>query len=79
MDKNNIENEAKHAAERAVAYDSQKLYKQAICYYDIAARLLSKLDHVSPLFNKAIEYRQRTTTLQKLGKNNNNNNDYGLT
>lgn len=67
MDKS-LENEAKHAAERGIVYDSEKQYKQAICYYNVAACLLSKLPENSPIASKADEYRERIAQLQQVGK-----------
>lgn len=64
----NLEN-AKKAARKAVEFDNGEQYKKALCYYDIAVRLLDKVSPTdSPVRSKGNEYRERILSLQARGK-----------
>ncbi|XP_023289870.1 calpain-7 isoform X2 [Orussus abietinus] len=58
--------DALNAARRAVQFDSNRQYKQALYYYEIAAKFLSKMPVESPFALKADEYKNRIEALQHL-------------
>ncbi|XP_063972972.1 calpain-7-like [Diachasmimorpha longicaudata] len=68
MEGGNLEN-AKKAARKAVDFDDSGQHKKALCYYDVAARLLEKISpRSSPagfsVRTKVEEYRERISFLQ---------------
>lgn len=66
MDHQNLE-DAKKAAKKAVQFDGERQYKQALCWYDIAARFLDKSSSNPALTSKSNEYKQRINQL-KIGE-----------
>ncbi|XP_011297210.1 calpain-7 [Fopius arisanus] len=67
MSDDNLES-AKKAARKAVEFDNLEQYKKALCYYDVAARLLDKISPTSSpgqsTRSKASEYRERISILE---------------
>jgi len=60
--------DARLAARRAVQFDSNGQYQQALYYYDIAIKLLTKLHSDGMYEDKLAEYCERISLLQRLGK-----------
>ena len=59
--------DAQNAAKKAVQFDSQNQYKQALYYYNVAVKYLVELQ--DPVYDQKIsEYQERITTIQKLGE-----------
>ncbi|KAK9306776.1 hypothetical protein QLX08_002670 [Tetragonisca angustula] len=57
--------DAQNAAKKAVQFDSQNQYKQALYYYNVAVKYLVELQ--DPVYDQKIsEYQERITTIQKL-------------
>lgn len=58
--------DAQNAARKAVQFDSNNQYKQALYYYNIAVKYLSQLQ--DPIYDQKLsEYRDRISTIQHLG------------
>jgi len=60
--------DARLAARRAVQFDSNGQYEQALYYYDIAIKLLTKLQSDGMYEDKLAEYRERISSIQHLSK-----------
>jgi len=60
--------DARLAARRAVQFDSNGQYEQALYYYDIAIKLLTKLQSDGMYEDKLTEYRERISSIQHLSK-----------
>jgi len=60
--------DARLAARRAVQFDSNGRYEQALYYYDIAIKLLIKLQSDGMYEDKLAEYRERISSIQHLSK-----------
>jgi len=60
--------EALLAARRAVQFDGNGQYKQALYYYDIATKLLARLPLDDAYQEKLSDYRERILAIQRLGK-----------
>lgn len=60
--------DARLAARRAVQFDSNGQYEQALYYYDIAIKLLTRLQSDGMYEDKLAEYRERISSIQRLGK-----------
>jgi len=60
--------DARLAARRAVQFDSNGRYEQALYYYDIAIKLLTKLQSDGMYEDKLAEYRERISSIQRLSK-----------
>lgn len=56
------------AASRAVQSDKNNQYKQALYYYDIAIKLLTKLELDDMYKEKLSDYRDRISSIQQLSK-----------
>lgn len=58
------------AARRAVEFDKNEQYRQAVYYYSVAVKLLvyNSLATVPALAEKCTEYKDRVAELQKLSK-----------
>lgn len=56
------------AAQRAVQFDKNKQYKQAVYYYEIVTHYLQKSPADSEYFKKAKEYEDRILELHKISK-----------
>lgn len=56
------------AASRAVQSDKNSQYKQALYYYDIAIKLLTKLELDDMYKEKLSDYRDRISSIQQLSK-----------
>lgn len=56
------------AASRAVQSDKNGQYKQALYYYDIAVKLLTKLELDDTYEEKLSDYRERMSSIQHLSK-----------
>lgn len=56
------------ASRRAVDFDKNEQYKQAIYYYEVAVKLLKNLSTVPALAEKYTEYQDRIGELQKISK-----------
>lgn len=60
--------DARLAARRAVQFDSNGRYEQALYYYDITIKLLTRLQLDDTYEDKLAEYRERISSIQRLGK-----------
>lgn len=60
------------AASRAVQSDRNGQHKQALYYYDIAIKLLTKLELDDMYKEKLSDYRERMSLIQHLSKFDNN-------
>lgn len=72
MGDDNLE-EAKKATHKAVTFDNEGEYRKALCYYDVAVRLLGKISttDLSAVYARKIqECKSRIVTLTKLGTYN---------
>ncbi|XP_015603072.1 calpain-7 isoform X2 [Cephus cinctus] len=58
--------DALNAARRAVQFDTDKQYKQALYYYGVARQFLSRVSPNSLLAQKAEEYQNRIAAIQQL-------------
>lgn len=59
--------DAQNAARKAVQFDSQNQYKQALYYYNVAVKYLVELQ--DPVYDQKIsEYQKRITIIQKLSE-----------
>jgi len=58
------------AASRAVQSDKNSQHKQALYYYDIAIKLLTKLELNDMYKEKLSDYRERMSSIQHLSKFN---------
>lgn len=58
------------AASRAVQSDRNGQHKQALYYYDIAVKLLTKLELNDMYKEKLSDYRERISSIQHLSKFN---------
>lgn len=58
--------DARLAARRAVQFDSNGQYEQALYYYDIATKLLTRLQLDGTYEDKLAEYRERILSIQRL-------------
>lgn len=56
------------AARRAVQFDSNGQYEQALYYYDVVIKLLTGLQSDGMYEDKLAEYRERISAIQRLGK-----------
>lgn len=56
------------AAHRAVQFDGNSQYKQALYYYNIAVKLLTRLQLDDTYKQKLSDYRERILSIQRLGK-----------
>lgn len=56
------------AARRAVQFDSNGQYEQALYYYDITIKLLTRLQSDGMYDNKLAEYCERISSIQRLSK-----------
>lgn len=62
--------DVKKAAIKAIQYDSEKQYQKALCWYEVAVRLLNKLNSHTAFSPKLIEYQERIKALKTIGKHN---------
>lgn len=56
------------AARRAVQFDGNNQYKQALYYYNIAVKLLTRLELDESHEQKLSDYRKRILLIQRLGE-----------
>lgn len=59
---------ALNAARRAVDFDKNEQYKQAIYYYSVAVNLLKNFSTVPALTDKYTEYQERIIQIQKISQ-----------
>lgn len=59
--------EAQNAARKAVQFDGNSQYRQAVYYYNTAVKYLVELQE-SMYEQKLSEYKERITTIQRLGE-----------
>lgn len=59
--------DALEAARLAVEYDTKEQYKQAVYYYEVAVRILQKIQNPC-LTEKTSEYQTRIDQLQNISK-----------
>ncbi|XP_053595601.1 calpain-7 [Microplitis demolitor] len=58
--------DVKKAAIKAIQYDSEKQYQKALCWYEVAVRLLNKLNSHTAFSPKLIEYQERIKALKTI-------------
>lgn len=59
--------DVQNAARKAVQFDSNSQYKQALYYYNIAVKYLTELQ--DPVYDQKLsEYQERISVIEKLSK-----------